>query len=214
MSDLKLKVCGMKDVNNIRCLSQLPIDFIGFIFYKHSPRHVETDDKEFVETVQTMPNSIKKVGVFVNEKPQKILETGSRLSLNVIQLHGEESPATCKLLKKEGFLVIKVIKIENNLPIELEAYENICDYLLFEAKGLMPGGNNKTFDWKILEAFSFQAPVFISGGISFSNFSEALKIPIDNLFALDINSAFEIYPGFKDVSKINKLLSKLKNVPA
>ena len=204
---MKLKVCGMKYQDNIEAVAKLQPDFLGFIFHEQSARH-------FDKTIPELPISIKKVGVFVDEKVEFISRQIEKHKLNAIQLHGHESPEMCKLLKSANVEVIKVFSIKNEFDFSiLTAYEEVCDYFLFDTKGKLPGGNGYTFDWDVLKEYPSTKPFFLSGGIGLDQIdqlnefrkSEASKY----CYAIDVNSRFEIEPGLKNIEKLKELKIQL-----
>ena len=197
----------MKYQENIEAVAKLQPDFLGFIFHEQSSRHFE-------DTIPELPNSIKKVGVFVDEKVEFISRQIEKHKLNAIQLHGHESPEMCKLLKSANVEVIKVFSIKNEFDFSiLTAYEEVCDYFLFDTKGKLPGGNGYTFDWDVLKDYPSTKPFFLSGGIGLKQIeklkefrkSEASKY----CYAIDVNSKFEIEPGLKNIEEIKELKSQL-----
>ena len=204
---MKLKVCGMKYQDNIEAVAKLQPDFLGFIFHEQSARH-------FDKTIPELPISIKKVGVFVDEKVEFISRQIEKHKLNAIQLHGHESPEMCKLLKSANVEVIKVFSIKNEFDFSiLTAYEEVCDYFLFDTKGKLPGGNGYTFDWDVLKDYPSTKPFFLSGGIGLKQIeklkefrkSEASKY----CYAIDVNSKFEIEPGLKNIEELKELKIQL-----
>ena len=186
-----LKICGMKYPENILEVSQLLPDYLGFIFYEKSSRYFEG-------TIPDLPKSIKKVGVFVDENVKNIIQKIEKHNLNMIQLHGRESPELCSNLQKI-VPVIKVFSVDDDFDFqELEKYENACDYFLFDTKGKLHGGNGVTFNWQILKKYKSEKPLFLSGGIGIEEIDKIKKLDLP-IFALDINSKFEIEPGLKNI---------------
>jgi len=206
---LKLKVCGLTQLEQIEELTAMKTDFLGFIFYEKSPRYIlnHLNLKQIGEIKHR-----GKVGVFVNESLERIAETAEKAKLNFIQLHGDESKDfTIELRKKihPETEIIKVIRMGNQNSLELPQiiHENqSADYLLFDTDSTAFGGTGTTFDWNILNSIEISLPYFLSGGISLENI-EKLKILKQKPFAIDINSRFEIKPGVKDLEKI-KMLNK------
>ena len=197
----------MKYQDNIEAVAKLQPDFLGFIFHEQSARH-------FDKTIPELPISIKKVGVFVDEKVEFISRQIEKHKLNAIQLHGHESPEMCKLLKSANVEVIKVFSIKNEFDFSiLTAYEEVCDYFLFDTKGKLPGGNGYTFDWDVLKDYPSTKPFFLSGGIGLKQIeklkefrkSEASKY----CYAIDVNSKFEIEPGLKNIEELKELKIQL-----
>lgn len=212
-NQLKLKVCGLTKLDQIQELIDLKVDFLGFIFYDKSPRFV-LNQLSFQEISKIEHSG--KVGVFVNEDLEKIIEISEKANLNFIQLHGDETAKFIAELREKlnpEIKIIKVIRIGNQTSNELQKTINqqptIINYLLFDTDSKAFGGTGKTFDWNILNDIEIQIPYFLSGGISLENTGD-LKNINQKPIALDINSKFEIEPGHKDLEKIKNLLPLLK----
>lgn len=210
----KIKVCGLTQTYQAQSLTDSGIDFLGFIFYEKSPRFVlnSLSLKEIAE----IPH-LKKVGVFVNEELDKIVEIANDAHLNLIQLHGDEDRQFIIDLKtKSGknIEIIKVIRIGNQNQEELQnvisQFSETPDYFLFDTDSSAFGGTGKTFDWRILSQTEIPKPFFLSGGISLENIGE-IKTINQKPFALDINSKFEIEPGIKNLEKIKSFQNTLRN---
>ena len=202
---MKLKVCGMKLENNISEISKLKPDFMGFIFWPKSKRF-------FNEKSIRISNKINKVGVFVNQDYDFIIDKINNFKLDFIQLHGEEDYQFCKKIKTRC-KVIKVFNIESDFDFEiLSSFESVCDYFLFDTKGDSYGGNGIKFDWKLLKKYPSKKPFLLSGGIDVTDFTEILKIKELKipLIGIDINSKFEFEPGFKNIKKVKELIKKMK----
>lgn len=212
-SQLQIKVCGLTKLNQIKELIDLKVDFLGFIFYEKSPRYVlnHLTLKQISEI-----NHQAKVGVFVNEDLEKIIEISGQADLNFIQLHGDETEEFISELRQKLNLkigIIKVIRIGNlteNLESKILNLKSKIDYLLFDTDSKAFGGTGKTFDWNFLNEIKIPIPYFLSGGISLENIHQLSTIN-HQPFALDINSKFEIEPGNKDINKIKEFI-KLYNV--
>jgi phosphoribosylanthranilate isomerase len=195
---VRIKICGMKYPDNILEVGSLLPDYMGFIFWPKSARYFEGEMPE-------LPKSIKKTGVFVNESISVIEEKITKYNLQAIQLHGQESVEFCSDLKTKfgtSIEIIKVFSADENFDFSvLKPYESVCDYFLFDTKGKLPGGNGTTFDWRILENYSSTKPFFLSGGIGIAELDSIKEILKTNLpiYAIDINSKFEIEPGLKNV---------------
>lgn len=206
--ELNLKVCGMRDADNIREVGALAPDFMGFIFYKESPRYVGPDF--------TIPDSlqarIKKVGVFVNESTDGIMETVKKHRLDLVQLHGGESADQCRNLRDRGVGVIKAFSVDDDTRFtETEDYREVVDYFLFDTKGKYFGGNARRFDWQVLSRYDQQVPFFLSGGISPENIAEVLAFGNYNIAAVDVNSGVEVKPALKDVEKVRSIKKTLQS---
>ncbi|OUL61688.1 N-(5'-phosphoribosyl)anthranilate isomerase [Flavobacterium sp. AJR] len=194
---MKLKICGMKYPDNITEVGSLLPDYMGFIFWEKSARY-------FDGIIPDLPKSIKKVGVFVNQSQEDILDKISKYNLQAIQLHGHESVEFCQELKNNidpKIELIKVFSADENFDFEvLKPYESVCDYFLFDTKGKLPGGNGTAFNWSILNKYNSKKPFFLSGGIGIEEVATIKEISKTNLpiYAIDVNSKFEIEPGLKD----------------
>lgn len=208
---MRIKVCGMREPENLRQLLELQPDYVGFIFHEASPRFVgETFDPELLKEI---PRSVKKVGVFVNASIDQIGKTVRRYGLDYAQLHGEESPDFCRNLQFKGINIIKAFPIDDAFNFtKLNNFKPHCDFFLFDAKGLQRGGNGKVFDWTLLNRYDNEKPFFLAGGISLDNVEELTALAGLRLHAIDINSKFEIAPGLKDIEKIRLLVEKVKPV--
>jgi phosphoribosylanthranilate isomerase len=202
---IKLKVCGLRD--NIEQVASLRPDFLGFIFYEKSPRFVGADFK-----MPAIEKEIKKVGVFVNEHVSVIADTVGKHGLDLVQLHRHESPADCSDLRSRGIGVVKAFAMEEGFDFDqLEPYESVVDYFLFDTKTPSYGGSGKSFNWKMLEDYSLDKRYFLSGGLSLENVGELKEVDLSKIHALDVNSRFEIEPGLKDLIKLKKLMIDLFN---
>ena len=201
----------MRDVENIKALSELKPDFLGFIFYDKSPRFVGNDALD-VELINSLPRDIKKVGVFVNATIDYILQNVRKYGLHYVQLHGNEMPDFCRNLKFKGVNIIKAFRIDNSFIFsQLNNYKPHVDFFLFDAKGDGYGGNGITFDWNILKKYDNGKPYFLAGGISLDNIDDLENI-IPKPYAIDVNSKFEISPAIKDIAKLEELLDKIRPV--
>jgi phosphoribosylanthranilate isomerase len=193
-----IKICGMKYPDNILEVGSLLPDYMGFIFWEKSARYFEG-------SIPDLPKSIKKVGVFVNATQEKILEKIAKYDLQAVQLHGQESVEFCQDLKDKidnTIEIIKVFSVDDSFDFEvLKPFEAFCDYFLFDTKGKLPGGNGTTFDWKVLEKYPSSKPFFLSGGIGINEMDAVNEISKTNLpiYAIDVNSKFEIEPGLKNI---------------
>ncbi len=201
----------MRNPENIKQLALLPIDFMGLIFYPKSPRYaadLNTDD------LSTLPDSVERVGVFVNEKLETIVRLVNKYKLTYIQLHGTETPDFCiECSRISGVKVIKAFNIseESDLGVVVDYIES-CDYFLFDTKSTQHGGSGLKFDWNILSAYHEDIPFFLSGGISESDIIGIQNLSLPQLYALDLNSRFEIEPGLKDINKLNNFISHFKTI--
>jgi len=205
---LRLKICGMKYPDNILEVGSLLPDYMGFIFWEKSARY-------FDGTMPTLPQSIKKTGVFVNASQEDIVSKVSQYDLQAVQLHGHESVAFCHELQDtltKSIEIIKVFSVDSTFDFdELKPFESVCDYFLFDTKGKLPGGNGTTFDWKVLQQYPSQKPFFLSGGIGLDEIdlvNEIVKTDLP-IAAIDVNSKFEIEAGIKNKEELHRIKQKI-----
>ena len=197
---LKLKICGMKQAANIAAVAELHPDYLGFIFYQKSPRFINEVSAELIKYI---PSSIKTTGVFVDEELETVKAYIFRYNLKAVQLHGKESETYCQEIKLTGVEVIKAFGLNRDFDFnQLLSYSRTIDYFLFDTQTPGHGGSGKVFDWKLLQNYTLNIPYFLSGGIDIAHAKTIKEINDPRLYALDINSKFELTPGLKDVDKI------------
>ena len=198
-----VKVCGLKEMNNINQLNEIDIDLMGFIFYNKSSRFIDFE-------INNSHITKKKVGVFVNESLKNIKKKIKNYNLNYVQLHGDETPKFSEKLMNYC-KVIKAFRISENFDFDItNQYTDCCDLFLFDTFSKNFGGSGKKFDWKRLKDFN-KKKFILSGGIDINSVYEINNVKNENdyLLGIDINSRFEISPGLKDIKKINMFLKKL-----
>ncbi len=206
---MKIKVCGMKDPQNIKQVASLNPDLMGFIFYEKSARYV--DASVLKNAVCELPSSISRVGVFVDEDPEKVLQICKSFGLSYAQLHGKETPEYCAQIQAAGISVIKVFHMDETFNLlQTEPYENCSDLLLFDTKTKGYGGSGKHFDWSLLNSYTSEIPFLLSGGISAEDLIKIKALQIPQLMGIDVNSRVEISPGNKDVNKVKELILKTR----
>ena len=207
-----VKVCGMRDADNIRQVEALGIDWMGFIFWPKSSRYV-------AEIPSYLPTKCKRVGVFVDASIGDVMTIAEQYQLDIIQLHGQESPSYITQLISHFSCLrnVKIIKAFNiATAIDFEAtkrYEDYVDYFLFDTKGKSVGGNGEKFDWSVLSSYKGQTPYLLSGGIGPDD-AERLSSELSPLFSkpcagLDLNSRFESAPGYKNVDTLKAFIKEL-----
>lgn len=205
-----LKICGLK--HNIAEVAELQPDYLGFIFYDKSPRFFDGEE------IPSLPLGTKKVGVFVDEQISKVIALSIKHSLDVIQLHGDESKEY--ILDLQGYLTLyypdvliwKAFSIDENFDFnKVSVFENKVDAFLFDTKGKEKGGNGYTFNWGILKNYTLKKPFILSGGIGLEvvdSLKELLKTELP-IHAIDVNSKFEIEPGLKSIEDLKKFKNEL-----
>ena len=206
-----LKVCGNKF--NTKEVAALRPDYLGFIFWEPSKRYHDAP------TLPLIPENIKKVGVFVDSEQEEIVQKVRGFELSMIQLHGNEPAHFCATLKAElkNIELIKVFSVDDDFDFDrILAYEEVCDYYLFDTKGKLPGGNGYGFDWGLLSDYPSDKPYFLSGGIGpdeVQSLKEFMGLPVSRYcHAIDVNSKFEIRPGLKDIEKLRAFGEELNKL--
>ena len=205
-----VKICGIKTLDTLICCANNKVNFFGMIFYNKSPRYINIKDAILLQN-EAKKLSINGVGVFVDEKISTINEYIGELGLEFIQLHGNESNNYISELKKNRINIIKKISIKEKTDLyDINNY-NLADYFLFDYKpdnGELPGGNAKSFDWKIIQKLKIEKPWFLSGGIKIKNIQE-IKSKIKP-YGIDLSSGVEKELGIKDNGVINNFMENLK----
>lgn len=195
-----IKVCGLRMPEQIEQISETS-DFVGFIYYSGSPRVVSSAPKS---------RGAKRVGVFVNEDPEKILEIVERDELDAVQLHGNETFRNIEIFRN-SIIVIKAFGMFEQFNFnDLLDYEGTADYYLFDTKTSKHGGSGKQFDWKILNRYHLSTPFFLSGGINLAALEGIKEIENPAFVGVDINSGFEIEPGNKNLSLVNNFINEIR----
>lgn len=206
---LKIKVCGMKEVQNLVDLCQLEPDFVGYIFYRASPRYVGDFPDEAL--FSSPGDKISRVGVFVNEpilSVRKIIEAGW---VDVVQLHGSETPEYCKSLVNEGVHVIKAIGPGHLDTLDrLEEFYGVVHYFLFDTAGEGRGGTGEKFDWTRLEKYKLPVPFLLSGGIGPGDAAAIRKLDHLLLRGVDVNSKFELEAGRKNIKELELFFKAIR----
>jgi phosphoribosylanthranilate isomerase len=203
---LKIKVCGMKFTQNRQEVEKLNVDFMGYIFYAPSKRYVgETPEPGLFNSEKP------KVGVFVDENAFEILALAKNLGFEWVQLHGNENPKTCQLLKRQGLKIIKAFSVDEKFNFKTtQQYEKVANYFLFDTKTENHGGSGQKFNWAILDKYVGHIPFFLSGGIGPGDVKNIMEINHPKLTGVDVNSGFEDEPGLKNIEKLDEFITKIK----
>ncbi|HEY2721654.1 MAG TPA: phosphoribosylanthranilate isomerase [Chitinophagaceae bacterium] len=210
---MNIKVCGITELKQMEYLDGIKIDFVGLNFYRDSPRYVV--NKVSTEDIRHADFELKKVGVFVNESLDSIMKTVQDYSLDIVQLHGDETPAFCRRLSEETE-VIKTFRITpatKSIEGLIGGYDDACDYYLFDTGGRKEslGGTGIQFDWELLRRSRIEKPFFLAGGIGLPDVIKVKTFEHPDFFAVDINSRFEIRPGVKDMDLVKMFEQVLRN---
>jgi phosphoribosylanthranilate isomerase len=208
---MNIKVCGITTLKQLQQLDGLEIDFAGIIFHKDSPRYV--GDKMDADAVKNYDFDLKKVGVFVNPEMIDVLDAIDQYGLDVVQLHGNESPEMCEDLSSE-VEVIKAFSIGSdtgNIDELVAPYDAVCDYYLFDTKAAGGfGGTGKKFDWSLIANSKIEKPFFLSGGIGPDDAKLVKSLKHPDYYGADLNSLFEKEPGVKDMGLLLSFMHGLK----
>lgn len=235
MSKMKIKVCGLRDAGNISQVSALGVDYIGLVFHPQSPRFVSlvptnagiVPDKAPADMSGSVVGTPRRVGVFVDDMPQNIITRAVLFSLDVIQLHGHETPTMIRNLRstlhpdiRPGIQLWKAVSIGTAADFDVcRDYEDCVDAFLFDTKGDTAGGSGQHFDWSLLEAYRGTKPFMLSGGIGPDD-AGRVKALFEGegghaafqglLMGIDLNSRFETAPALKDVNALKRFLTELR----
>jgi len=207
----RVKVCGLTNAGNAKMVAEAGADFAGFIFYPLSKRFVgESPDADLFMNI---PAHVKKVGVFVNEKKEKIIEIVRKYQLHLVQLHGTETADFCGDLRLNGILVMKAFGIGEEFNFDrLMDYKGTCDFFLFDTQTTLYGGSGLKFRWEKLEEYKLNIPFFLGGGIGPLDAQKVRRINHPGFFAADINSRFETAPGLKDINSVKSFIHHFKHI--
>ena len=204
---MKIKVCGMREAENIREVEALGIDMMGFIFWPKSSRYVS-------QRPDYLPTKCKRVGVFVDEDPEHVKRLADDYGLDYIQLHGHETPEVISFLRTPALPHPRILKAFNISTAEdllqTQPYEGLVDDFLFDAKGKSVGGNGEKFNWDVLDAYDGETPFLLSGGIGPDDVERVHAFRHPKCIGIDLNSRFELSPGLKDIAKLKEFIYNLK----
>jgi len=206
-----IKVCGMRDAQNIREVEALGVDMMGFIFYEPSKRNV-------TELPAYLPEKCARVGVFVNAPIDQIVARTKEFGFSFIQLHGDETPADVLRLRKalgeekiEGVKIARSVAVTSRSQVmKAQIWDGYVDGILFETPTSGYGGSGISFDWSLLSSYHGKTPFFLSGGIGPQSLDELLSFEHEQWLGIDLNSKFEIEPGLKDVEKLRQFIANFK----
>lgn len=204
---MQFKVCGITSIEQAEAISSQGLHYIGFIFYPSSKRYA-LSSLSLEAIAGFKPSNAKKVGVFVNETIENVLDTARKAGLDLIQLHGDEDASYCATIQA-AFPVIKVFRVSKTIP-DFAAFENVAAYYLFDTDSALYGGTGQHFNWEIIKKTRFNKPFFLSGGIGINDVQgiQVLKASTagNDLMALDMNSKFETSPGIKNIELIKTFI--------
>lgn len=210
---MKVKVCGMRDKKNLKEVLALLPDFMGFIFYPESKRYVGED---FVLKKDEIDfGNCKRVGVFVDQSLEEIKRAAVAADLQVVQLHGAETPEYCKDIRAKfpELVIWKSFQVGKDFNLSnLKAYTDCVDAFLFDTASENFGGSGESFDWSLIAEYDGMLPLILAGGIGPDNVSRATELVRKGLpiVAVDLNSKVEVKPGLKSPLLLDKAIRQLK----
>ena len=202
---MKIKICGITNKIDAVNAAGLSVDMLGFVFYKRSKRCVEP--AVATEIINELPPGIARVGVFVDEAPEKIRSIAEASGLDTLQFHGSETPEFCSSFRKD-YKVIKAFRVKARQDLKKINDYDVDYYLLDAYKADTPGGTGEVFDWKILRDFELLKPVILSGGLDAANVGDAIAEVAP--YGVDVSSGVETKPGKKDVELMNRFVEKVR----
>jgi phosphoribosylanthranilate isomerase len=206
---MKIKICGMRDAGNIAAVGRFRPDYMGFIFYEKSPRFAGDLDPEVLDA---LPEGVRRVGVFVDAPEEFVRLTAGRYRLDLIQLHGDETPEYCRTLRRQ-IPVVKAFGVADAGDLErAAAYENACDYFLFDTKTPGRGGAGTKFDHCLLAGYRGSTPYFLSGGIGPGDAHLLPSVGDPRCVAVDVNSRFETAPAIKDAESVGRFIREIRDL--
>ena len=226
----------MREPENIRAVSALGIDMIGFVFWPDSPRYVRMISSQAgiipdysverlnkgrgkEEELTDMVKLPERVGVFVDDMPQSIVTRVFNYNLDYVQLHGEESRVMIENLRrtlepdiKSGVKIIKALSIASAEDVNrYKEYEGVVDLFIFDTKCKTVGGSGEQFDWDVLQQYDGQTPFLLSGGIGPDDVERVKSFSHPQFAGIDLNSRFETEPGVKDVEALRRFIEAIRN---
>lgn len=208
---MKIKICGINDLEQLKELNDLEIDYTGMIFYPASQRSVI--NHLHGQEVKKLNLQVQKVGVFVNDPLEEVFRQVSEFGLDMVQLHGDETAVYCNQVSDHVKLIkaFRVGETQTEIDRMVKEFEEVCDYYLFD-KGSMGiyGGTGQKFNWKVLKDAEINKPFFLSGGIEYEDLEALEHFHHPYFYGIDINSRFEISPGIKDMKKITDFVHRIR----
>lgn len=228
-NDMIIKVCGMRDAENIRQVAALGIDWMGFIFFPKSPRYVSqlSSNAGIIPDYSSLigktdndvsASKVKRVGVFVDDMPQNIVTRVYNYKLDIVQLHGSENTVMIDNLRRTldpdihpNIKIMKALNINTADDVaKYKDYEGHVDYFLFDTKTPLKGGSGEQFDWSVLDAYDGKTPFLLSGGIGPDDAERIREFSHPQCIGIDLNSKFETSPAFKDVEKLRNFIEQVR----
>jgi phosphoribosylanthranilate isomerase len=199
-----VKICGITNKEDALCAAKLGATALGFIFYPASPRYVKPEDARKI--ISYLPDELVKVGVFVNEKADEIKRVMKYCGLDMIQLHGDESPEFCREFTASQ--IIKAVELKNDDDLNHALNYDVAALLVDSRQAGLYGGTGRKSNWELACRIKNKKPLILSGGLNEENIAEALQTVAPA--ALDINSGVESEPGKKDHAKLARIFEIIR----
>jgi len=203
----KVKICGITNKTDAINASKLGADMLGFVFYEKSKRYV--DPATVAAIVKELPPFIARVGVFADAEEGEIIDAASSAGIDIIQLHGGESPELCDRLRSK-YRIMKAFRLKNKKDLRKIKDYDVDFYMMDTYVPDVIGGTGEAFDWAILRGFELSKPMVISGGLTPANVIRAIKEM--EPYAVDVSSGVESSPGKKDAKLMKYFMDNIKKV--
>ena len=202
-NQVRIKICGITNLEDALVATELGADAVGFVFYEKSPRYINPRTAALI--IRELPPFVATVGVFVNEPPDKLVDTAKQSGVGCVQLHGDETPEYCQSL---GLRTIKALRVKDAYVLnELRSF-TVSGILLDTYREGVPGGTGETFDWEIAAEAAKAGRIILSGGLTPENVRQAIEKV--RPYAVDVSSGVESKPGKKDHEKLRKFFEQVR----
>jgi phosphoribosylanthranilate isomerase len=202
---VKVKICGITNLDDALMALEAGADALGFVFCSASPRHIFPEQAALI--VSQLPPFIQTVGLFVNESPATVNATTNHCGIDIVQLHGEESPDCCAAIHRR---IIKAVRVKDITSLETMQEYPVSTFLLDAWSPAAYGGTGQTFNWDIAAMAAKQNRIILAGGLTPENVAEAILQV--RPYGVDVSSGVESSPGKKDAAKVLEFISKAKEI--
>ncbi len=204
-----IKICGINTAEALEAAVDAGAEYLGFVFHPSSPRAIDAETARYL--TNKTPTTVMNIGLFVDPSPAEITKILECADLDMLQLHGNETPEQVQAIRSQcGLPVMKAIRVSSKADLEyVPAYEKVCDWLLFDTKSdKAMGGSGESFDWNLLSGMFFLKPWMLAGGLNADNVTQALAALSPK--AVDVSSGVEDAPGVKSPAKIKNFIETVR----